>query len=108
MSNIKARQKISCFFYKLAISHSFNTHIQFPINRCTIIKVLFAMHDTKPTILADVEFQEFSEIGNIGRESNEIILTQCQLAEVGETEEFLKRGKHCVKEFAITSYCTCI
>ena len=72
--------------------------------------MLFAVHETKPTILADVELQELSEIGNIGRESNKIILTQCQLTEVGETEEFLKRGKQCMKEFAITLYCiyTCI
>ena len=42
------------------------------------------------TILADIQLDQPGEVGNIWRKSNEIILTQCQLAQVSKSEEFLK------------------
>ena len=41
------------------------------------------------TILADIQLDQPGEVGNIWRKSNEIILTQCQLAQVSKSEEFL-------------------
>lgn len=42
------------------------------------------------TILADIQLYQLDEIGNSWRKSNEVILTQCQLAQISKSEEFLK------------------
>ena len=44
----------------------------------------------KLTILTDVKLYEFGEVGNVGRNVDQVILTQCQLTEIGQSEEFLK------------------
>lgn len=45
------------------------------------------------TILAEVQFHKACEVGNARRDAVEVILTDCQFAEVCQTKQFLGRGK---------------
>ena len=41
------------------------------------------------TILADIELSEFGEVGNVGWDAHQVILTQGELAKIGESKKFL-------------------
>ena len=49
------------------------------------------------TILAEVQFHKACEVGNARGDAVEVILTDCQFAEVCQTKQFLERGKENMK-----------